>query len=172
MFGKKKNSAQNAALIADDRRSILSPESNFFIREAYKTLRTNTMFALAGQDGCKVAVVTSSLQGEGKSMTALNLAISFAEAALGADVDVPTLVEGQTEKYHIPEGTQTGTTFCIKNRGVKHFRGRGYGNLYFKVNVETPTGLNETQKQKLREFAEACGPTNSGKKRGFMKWKK
>ena len=98
--------------------------------------------------------------------------ISFAEAALGADVDVTTLVEGQTEKYHIPEGTQTGTTFCIKNRGVKHFRGRGYGNLYFKVNVETPTGLNETQKQKLREFAEACGSMNSSKKRGFMKWKK
>ena len=66
--------------MADERRHILSPDSDFFIREAYKTLRTNTMFALAGQEGCKVVVVTSSLQSEGKSITALNLAISFAEA--------------------------------------------------------------------------------------------
>ena len=80
MLGKKKSSAQRAALIADERRNILSANSDFFIREAYKTLRTNTMFALAGQDGCKVVVVTSSLQGEGKSITTLNLAISFAEA--------------------------------------------------------------------------------------------
>ena len=80
MLGRKRNSAQRAALIADERRNILSASSDFFIREAYKTLRTNTMFALAGQDGCKVVVVTSSLQGEGKSITTLNLAISFAEA--------------------------------------------------------------------------------------------
>ena len=80
MLGKKKSSAQRAALIADERRNILSANSDFFIREAYKTLRTNTMFALAGQDGCKTVVVTSSLQGEGKSITTLNLAISFAEA--------------------------------------------------------------------------------------------
>lgn len=93
--------------------------------------------------------------------------ISFAEAALGAEIDVPTLVEGETEKFNIPEGTQTGTTFCIKNRGVKHFRGRGNGNLYFRVNVETPTNLTEKQKGKLREFAEACGNVGLGKKRGF-----
>lgn len=80
MFGRKKSSTRSAAPIADDRRHILSPESSFFVREAYKTLRTNTMFALAGQDGCKIVVVTSSLQGEGKSITALNLAISFAAA--------------------------------------------------------------------------------------------
>lgn len=76
----KRIGAGGSALLADERRHILSPDSNFFIREAYKTLRTNTMFALAGQEGCKAVVVTSSLQSEGKSITALNLAISFAEA--------------------------------------------------------------------------------------------
>ena len=76
----KRIGAGGSALLADERRHILSPDSNFFIREAYKTLRTNTMFALAGQEGCKTVVVTSSLQSEGKSITALNLAISFAEA--------------------------------------------------------------------------------------------
>lgn len=80
LHGKKKTGALSAAQLAEERQSILSPESNFFIREAYKTLRTNTMFALAGTDGCKTVVVTSSLQSEGKSITALNLAISFAEA--------------------------------------------------------------------------------------------
>ena len=77
---KKRSGLSGSALLADDRRHILSADSNFFIREAYKTLRTNTMFALAGQEGCKIILVTSSLQGEGKSITALNLAISFAEA--------------------------------------------------------------------------------------------
>ena len=82
MAGKKKKRSglSGSALLADDRRHILSADSNFFIREAYKTLRTNTMFALAGQEGCKIILVTSSLQGEGKSISALNLAISFAEA--------------------------------------------------------------------------------------------
>ena len=77
---KKRSGLSGSALLADDRRHILSADSNFFIREAYKTLRTNTMFALAGQEGCKIILVTSSLQGEGKSISALNLAISFAEA--------------------------------------------------------------------------------------------
>lgn len=77
---KKRSGLSGSALLADDRRHILSSDSNFFIREAYKTLRTNTMFALAGQEGCKIILVTSALQGEGKSISALNLAISFAEA--------------------------------------------------------------------------------------------
>lgn len=77
---KKRSGLSGSALLADDRCHILSADSNFFIREAYKTLRTNTMFALAGQEGCKIILVTSALQGEGKSISALNLAISFAEA--------------------------------------------------------------------------------------------
>ena len=78
--GKRTSRSASVNQLAADRRCILTPKSDFYIREAYKTLRTNTTFALAGEDGCKVILVTSSLQGEGKSMTALNLAISFAEA--------------------------------------------------------------------------------------------
>jgi len=59
---------------------LLTPKSEFFIREAYKTLRTNVSFSLAEKDGCKVIVVTSPMQGEGKSITALNLAISYTMA--------------------------------------------------------------------------------------------
>ena len=61
-----------------ERRNLLTARSNFFVREAYKTLRTNVSFALAEQEGCPVIMVTSALQGEGKSITALNLAISYA----------------------------------------------------------------------------------------------
>ncbi len=78
--GKRTSRSASVNQLAADRRCILTPKSDFYIREAYKTLRTNTTFALAGEDGCKVILVTSSLQGEGKSITALNLAISFAEA--------------------------------------------------------------------------------------------
>lgn len=66
--------------IQEERRCILSKHSDFFIREAYKTLRTNVTFSLAGEGMSRVVVVTSSLQGEGKSITAINLALSFAEA--------------------------------------------------------------------------------------------
>ena len=75
-FGKNKKKLS----IQEERRHLLTPESDFFIREAYKTLRTNVSFALPGEEGGKVIVVTSSLQGEGKSITAMNLAISYAMA--------------------------------------------------------------------------------------------
>lgn len=66
-------------LIQEDRQNLLSASSDFFIREAYKTLRTNVSFALAGEENSKVILVTSSQQEEGKSITSLNLAISFAQ---------------------------------------------------------------------------------------------
>ena len=77
---KRRTAVPSSALIADERKHILGPDSEFFIREAYKTLRTNTMFSLAEKEGSRVVLVTSSLQSEGKSITTLNLAISFAEA--------------------------------------------------------------------------------------------
>lgn len=63
-----------------ERRNLLTLQSDFFVLEAYKTLRTNVSFALADQEGCPVIMVTSALQNEGKSITALNLAISYAMA--------------------------------------------------------------------------------------------
>ena len=79
--GKNKGGSEKARevkSIQEERKNLLSPKSDFFIREAYKTLRTNVSFSLTDNDGCKVIVVTSSLQGEGKSITAANLAISYA----------------------------------------------------------------------------------------------
>ena len=69
----------DATRIEVERRNILSEKSDFFIRESYKTLRTNVTFALTDESSCKVLIVTSAMQSEGKSITAINLAISYAE---------------------------------------------------------------------------------------------
>lgn len=79
---KRKQGAEQVHRIAktkQDRKFILTPESGFYIQEAYKALRTNVSFALANTEGCKVVMVTSALQSEGKSMTALNLAIALGQ---------------------------------------------------------------------------------------------
>ena len=82
-IGKRSKSAsqkRDVDPILDERRNLLSSHSDFYSREAYKTLRTNVSFALTEEEQCNVIVVTSSLQGEGKSITAANLAISYAMA--------------------------------------------------------------------------------------------
>ena len=96
--------------------------------------------------------------------------ITFVEAALGAEIDIPTL-EG-TEKYTIPEGTQTGTTFTLRNRGVQRVNNPKYrGNLNFTVVVETPRGLNREQKDLLQQFAASCGDDKYAKRSKFFKKK-
>ena len=97
--------------------------------------------------------------------------VSFAEAALGATIKIPTL-EGQMD-YEIPEGTQTGTVFTIKQKGINAVNSRSRGNLYVKVVVETPKSLNAEQKKLLRSFADSLGEKNSAKKASFFsKFKK
>lgn len=76
----RKKSAPAASNLRAERAHLINDESDFFILEAYKSLRTNVMFALAGEEKSQVILVTSSMQGEGKSTTAVNLAISFALA--------------------------------------------------------------------------------------------
>jgi capsular exopolysaccharide synthesis family protein len=72
--------AQRISKVKHDIKYILSQKSGFYQQEAYRALRTNVNFALANTEGCKVVMVTSALQGEGKSLTALNLAISLGQA--------------------------------------------------------------------------------------------
>jgi len=76
--GAPSSAKKEVESILEERRNLLSPKSDFFVREAYKTLRTNVSFSLTGEEKCPVIVVTSSMQGEGKSITAMNLAISYA----------------------------------------------------------------------------------------------
>jgi len=80
--------------------------------------------------------------------------VSFIQAALGAEVQVPTLGEKTTIK--VPAGTQPGTMFRLRGKGVKNVQGYGHGDLHVRINVEVPTQLTSAQKAKLQEFAESC----------------
>ena len=82
----------------------------------------------------------------------IDMPISFVQAALGATVQVPTL-DGPVE-LKIPEGTQTGSKFRMKGRGIPSIRSKVRGDQYVTVNVEVPRNLNSKQKELLREFEE------------------
>jgi molecular chaperone DnaJ len=92
--------------------------------------------------------------------------IAFVQAALGADVEVPTLT-GRA-KIHIPAGTQNGTIFRLKGKGVKNVQGYGWGDLHVRVVVEVPTHLNSAQRQKLEEFAGLCDASVNPKIKSFF----
>ncbi len=81
--------------------------------------------------------------------------VSFAQAALGSELTVPTL-DGNV-KYSIPAGTQPDDVFKLKDRGIPNLNGRGRGDQLVRVKVEVPKRLNEKQKELLRAYAEACG---------------
>ncbi|NLC53763.1 MAG: molecular chaperone DnaJ [Firmicutes bacterium] len=92
--------------------------------------------------------------------------ISFAQAALGATIEVPTL-EG-TATLKIPEGTQPGTLFRLRGKGVPYLRGSGRGDELVRVRIEVPTKLNQAQREAIREVAEAFGEEVSLPEKGFI----
>jgi molecular chaperone DnaJ len=92
--------------------------------------------------------------------------IGFVQATLGAEVDVPTL-HGKAQ-IKIPAGTQNGSLFRLKGKGVKNVQGYGQGDLHVRVAVEVPTQLNAAQKAKLQEFADLCDENVNPISRGFF----
>ncbi len=97
--------------------------------------------------------------------------ITFAQAVLGAELEIPT-IDGKV-KYDLPEGTQTGTTFRLKGKGIPSINGRGRGDQYVTVCIETPRNLTKEQKEALRKFAEAMGDGSGEERKGiFGKGKK
>ena len=95
----------------------------------------------------------------------LEMKITFTQAALGAELEVPTL-DGKVV-YNVPEGTQTGTVFRLREKGVPKLRGNSRGDQYVKVIVETPRNLTESQRELLKAFAEECGEEVHEKKKSF-----
>jgi molecular chaperone DnaJ len=94
------------------------------------------------------------------------LPVSFSQAALGAEVDVPTL-NGKV-KMRLPAGTQSGKIFRLRSKGLPDVHGGRRGDELVKTVVETPTGLNGKQKQLLQEFARACGENVNPRAKSFM----
>ncbi len=88
----------------------------------------------------------------------INVPISFVQATLGGELEVPSL-DGKKTQY-IPEGTQTGTKFKMKGVGIPYPNGNGRGDMYITVNVETPKNLSQKQREALMKFAEETNDKN------------
>jgi len=141
---KNQNKPQDLAQnVGAQRRFILNKKSNFFIQEAYKTLRTNVRFFLSG-DGCKKFCVTSSDAGEGKSITILNLAISFAQTdqkvlLIDADLRRPTLARLLVENA-TPGLSNVLAGLCQEEEAI---RKEVYPNLDIMYSGEIPPNPSE-----------------------------
>ncbi len=92
--------------------------------------------------------------------------ISFAKAALGGELSVPTL-EGKSS-IKVPPGTQNGTIFRIRNKGITFLNSSRKGDLHVRVQVEVPTKLNSSQREKLQDFADSIGDKNSPMSESFI----
>ena len=97
--------------------------------------------------------------------------VSFVDATLGGELEIPT-IDGKV-KYTLPAGTQGDTTFRLKGKGIPSINGRGRGDQYVTVYIETPKNLNKEQKEALKKFAETMGESNyEEQKKFFKKFKK
>jgi molecular chaperone DnaJ len=92
--------------------------------------------------------------------------VSFVQAALGAEIEVPTLEGSATVK--IPPGTQPGTVLRLRGKGIKNLQGYGPGDLHVRVQVEVPTHLTAEQRAKLQEFAALCDGRETPLARSFF----
>lgn len=113
------------------------------------TVRPDTMFE---RDGYDVHVTVP---------------LTYSQAVLGAQVVVPT-IDGQVE-YSVPEGTQSGTTFRLRSKGIQYVNGRGRGDQYVKVVLETPRKLNKAQREALKAFEDSLKDDNYEQRKGFFK---
>ena len=93
------------------------------------------------------------------------LPLTFAQAALGAEVTVPTL-DGKVS-YSVHEGTQPNDVFKLKGKGIPHINGRGRGDQYVKVTIEIPKNLSQKQKEMIKSFDSSATDKNYQKRKGF-----
>lgn len=92
--------------------------------------------------------------------------ITFTQAALGAEVTVPTL-DGRVS-YQVHEGTQPGDIFKLRGKGIQNLNGRGRGDQYIKVTIEVPKNLSQKQKDILKEFDQSAEDKNYQKRKTFF----
>ena len=96
-----------------------------------------------------------------------DIPITFTQATLGAELEIP-MVDGSKEKYKIPEGTQTGTNFTIRNKGFKSVNGNYQGDFVFTVQVQVPKRLSKEQRDLLVELAKTMNEQPPIKKKGIF----
>ena len=93
--------------------------------------------------------------------------ITITQATLGAELEIP-MVDGSKEKYKIPDGTQTGTKFTIRNKGFKSLNSSSTGDFIFTVTVQTPKKLTKEQRELLVKLANKMNEQSPIKKRGLF----
>lgn len=93
--------------------------------------------------------------------------ITYSQAVLGAEIVVPT-IDGKVQ-YTVPEGTQSGTVFRLRQKGIKYLNGRGKGDQYVTVNVEIPKKVTREQKKALEAFEATLKEDNYEERKGFLK---
>jgi len=93
--------------------------------------------------------------------------VTFVQAALGCEIEVPT-IDGKV-KYTVPEATQTGTVFRLRGKGIQHLQDKRRGDQFVTVTIEVPKRLNAKQKDLLREFEKTSGKENHEKQSSFFK---
>ena len=96
----------------------------------------------------------------------IDIPVTFVEATLGATIKVPT-IDGLVE-YDIPEGTQSGSVFRLRNKGIQYLRSKNRGDQYVTINIEVPKNLSNSQKEILKQFDEACEGKNYKNKKNFF----
>lgn len=133
----------------------------------------------AGQDGgapgdllVTVMVKPHALFERDGNSVLLEMPVTFAQAALGAEIEVPT-IDGKV-KLTIPEGTQPGSVFRLRGKGIPYLQSKGgRGDQFVTVNVTVPRNMTAEQKEKLRQFASAMSePVSESKSSGFFGGKK
>jgi molecular chaperone DnaJ len=92
--------------------------------------------------------------------------LNVAQAALGAEIDVPTL--GEPQKLKIPEGTQSGAELRLRHQGVAHVNGRGRGDIVVHIDVRTPTRLTKDQKRLFEQLRETLPADNQPAEKGIF----
>ena len=92
--------------------------------------------------------------------------IPFSVAALGGEIEVPTL-QGKAQ-LKVPAGTQSGQVFRLRGKGILNVNGRERGDLLARLIVEVPLRLNPEQRRKLEEFAALCGEENTPMRKSFF----
>lgn len=92
--------------------------------------------------------------------------ITYWQAVNGADITVPT-IDGKV-KYHVPEGTQPGTTFRLRGKGISRLHERGRGDMLATITIEVPKNLSAQQKEALKLFEDSLEEKNYHKRKGFF----
>ncbi len=93
--------------------------------------------------------------------------ITYSQAVMGDDITVPT-IDGKVQ-YTVPEGTQSGTTFRLRGKGIQYLNGHGRGDMYVKCEVEIPKKLSKNQREALKKFEASLKDENYEQRKGFFK---